>query len=115
MFSKRGIVRPHQPVAPSRVLNRANIAEGCGRRCDEELTRFLQIARGSASELECHIILGRDLHLLSEVEFERLEVELVEVHRMLTALVLRVQPQHKKEAQAAQQQPKSKRILVARS
>ncbi len=47
----------------------ANIVEGCGRRSDGEFTRFLQIARGSASELEYHLLLARDLHLLSESAF----------------------------------------------
>jgi len=32
----------------------ANIAEGCGRLANSELHRFLQIACGSANELEYH-------------------------------------------------------------
>jgi four helix bundle protein len=70
----------------------ANVAEGCGRRSDGELTRFLQIARGSASELEYHLLLARDLRFLEHNEFDRLQGELVEVQRMLTALVQRVRP-----------------------
>lgn len=70
----------------------ANIAEGCGRRSDGELTRFLQIARGSASELEYHLLLSRDLKFILEGEFEKLTFRLVEVQRMLTALVQRVHP-----------------------
>jgi four helix bundle protein len=65
----------------------ANIAEGCGRRSDGELVRFLQIARGSASELEYHLLFARDLKLLTSNVYEDFEKKLVEVQRMLTSLV----------------------------
>src|SRR5690242_9033592 len=51
----------------------ANIAEGCGRRSDPEMRRFLQIARGSANEVEYHLLLSRDLELLSVDDFNELE------------------------------------------
>lgn len=70
----------------------ANIAEGCGRRSAGEFTRFLQIARGSASELEYHLLLARDLPLLAEDGFRKLDGQVAEVQRMLTSLVQRVQP-----------------------
>jgi len=38
-----------------------NIAEGCCRKGDVEMARFLQMAMGSASELEYQILLARDL------------------------------------------------------
>lgn len=68
----------------------ANIAEGCGRRSDGEMKRFLQIARGSASELECHLILAKDLGFLTADEFIDLEARTLEVQRMLAAFVQRV-------------------------
>jgi four helix bundle protein len=69
-----------------------NIAEGCGRRSDGEICRFLQIARGSASELEYHLLLARDLHLLEEERFHELEHQADEVQRMLTSLIQRIKP-----------------------
>ena len=44
----------------------ANLAEGCGRRSDGEMARFVQIAMGSGSELSYHLLLARDLGFLSE-------------------------------------------------
>jgi four helix bundle protein len=68
----------------------ANIAEGCGRSGDGELGRFLQIAMGSASELEYHFILARDLHLIQESEYGRLNQQVVEVTRMVSSFIVKL-------------------------
>jgi four helix bundle protein len=65
----------------------ANIAEGCGRSGDTELARFLQIAMGSASELEYHILLARDLGILEALAHERLTNDVGEVKRMLASFI----------------------------
>ncbi|MBI3780678.1 MAG: four helix bundle protein [candidate division NC10 bacterium] len=65
----------------------ANIAEGCGRGGDAEFGRFLQIAMGSASELEYHLLLARDLELLTRLNYESLASEVTDVKRMLTTLI----------------------------
>jgi len=65
----------------------ANISEGCGRSGSAELARFLQIAMGSASELEYHLLLAHDLEYVSTSEYESLAGMVVEVKRMLTSLI----------------------------
>ena len=45
----------------------ANLAEGCGRNGDAEFARFCCIAMGSASELEYHLLLARDLNLIKRL------------------------------------------------
>jgi four helix bundle protein len=70
----------------------ANIAEGCGRRSDGEMCRFLQIAYGSATEVRYHLLLAHDLHVLEENLFQQLDRDVDEVQRMLTSLIQRVRP-----------------------
>lgn len=65
----------------------ANVAEGCGRSGDAELARFFQIAMGSASELEYHLLLAHDLGLLNGSTYEQLAGEVTEVKRMLTSFI----------------------------
>ncbi len=65
----------------------ANIAEGCGRKGEAEFARFLQIAMGSASELEYHLLLSHDLKLLKAMDYEQLSSAVIEVKRMLTGLI----------------------------
>lgn len=61
----------------------ANLAEGCGKRGNGEFQRFLNIACGSASELEDHFLLARDLVFLSAGDCQKLNHG---VKRMLAAL-----------------------------
>jgi four helix bundle protein len=50
---------------------------------------------GSACELEYHLQLALDLHLLGPPEHERLTQETSEVKRMLTAFIRRLRPNSK--------------------
>jgi four helix bundle protein len=68
----------------------ANLAEGCGRNGEAELARFSSIALGSASELEYHLLLARDLNFLKSDDYERLDESATELKRMLTALILKL-------------------------
>jgi len=65
----------------------ANIAEGCGKDGDADFARFLQIARGSASELEYHLLLARDLGFLRNEDYQRLDKETNELKQMLTNFI----------------------------
>lgn len=71
----------------SSVSIAANIAEGCGRSGDAELSRFFHIAMGSASELEYHILLAHDLTLLETSTYDPLVNEIIEVKRMLASFI----------------------------
>jgi len=68
----------------------ANIAEGCGRTGDGEFCRFLRIAMGSATELDYHWLLARDLGFVSEKDYREMGEGVLEVKRMLATLVRKV-------------------------
>jgi len=68
----------------------ANIAEGCGKNSNADFARYLQIAFGSACELEYHLLLARDLKMVLTEDHHGLESRLHEVKRMLASLISKV-------------------------
>ena len=64
-----------------------NVAEGCGRRSDAEFADFLNIAAGSASEVEEELLLSYDLEFLDKEPFLQLDKEVKEIKAMLGKLI----------------------------
>jgi four helix bundle protein len=56
-----------------------NVAEGCRKRGNGEFQRFLNMVCGSASELEYHFLLARDLAFLTDLDYQNLNNGVVEV------------------------------------
>lgn len=73
----------------------ANLAEGCGRRSDAEMGRFALLAMGSASELDYHLLLAKDLGVIHAADYLNASGELSEIRRMLTALTLKIRAARK--------------------
>ena len=64
----------------------ANLAEGAGRLNRAEYRQFVGISKGSTSEISYHLLLARDLELLSHAEYQRLRDDYIRVGQMLTRL-----------------------------
>lgn len=60
-----------------------NIAEGCGRNSNKELAHFLQIALGSASEVEYELLLANQLGYINDTAYQTLTDETIAVRKMI--------------------------------
>ena len=70
----------------------SNIVEGASRRSDRELARFLRIAHGSACEVECQLLLSRDLGYLKHDEWSALNADCRELGKILNGLIRSLGP-----------------------
>ena len=60
-----------------------NIAEGCGRASNKDFAHFLQIAIGSAAEVEYELLLAHDLDYINDNDYQTLTEETVAVRKMI--------------------------------
>jgi four helix bundle protein len=63
-----------------------NLAEGSSRGSDADFRRFVQMALGSASEVECQLLLAKDLGFLTMASHAGLEAEVQQTKRKLIRL-----------------------------
>jgi len=84
----------HKPLRSQ--LNRAalsvptNIVEGRAKKTDRDFARFLGYALGSATELEHHVMIARDVGAISVSDAQSLLSQIVEVRKMLQGLIDRL-------------------------
>jgi four helix bundle protein len=71
-----------------------NIAEGCGRGTQKELAQFLQVAMGSASEVEYLLILAKDLHYLEQMPYNHFSENIIEIKKMISSLIHKLKTDH---------------------
>ncbi len=67
-----------------------NIAEGCGREGNREFARFLQIAMGSAFELDYQLLLAKDLQYINSDKYSLHYDKIDKVKRQLALLLRKV-------------------------
>jgi four helix bundle protein len=70
----------------------SNIYEGCGRGGDKALSAFLQIALGSATELEFQLLLAARLAFAPAAKLRDAATGTVELKKMLSRLIISVEP-----------------------
>jgi four helix bundle protein len=68
----------------------ANIVEGRAQNGEKDFARFIGYAMGSAAELEYHLVIAHDIHVVNEIDFNRTSAQLTEIRRMLYALSKRL-------------------------
>lgn len=65
----------------------SNIVEGTSRYPDRDQEKFFRIARSSASEVECQLLLSRDVGYLGPAAWLTLDNDCRNIGRMLSGLI----------------------------
>lgn len=68
-----------------------NIAEGCGRDSLKDFAHFIHIAEGSASELECELIIAVELGFITDYQATPLIEEISQIRKMMNSYKLKIQ------------------------
>jgi four helix bundle protein len=65
----------------------ANIAEGSSRNSEKDYARFIQIALGSAFEVQTYLVIAKELYWSSKEKIETVELLLEEEIKMMHSFI----------------------------
>lgn len=65
----------------------SNIAEGAARPSDSDFAHFLDIALGSAYEVETQLCIANNVRYLNNIQYEELTTRLMSIERQLSGLI----------------------------
>lgn len=83
-FEKKGLCDQLQRAV---VSISSNIAEGCGRPTDGDFAHFLDMALGSANEVETQMLIARNLQYIPQEQYDILMEQLISIQKQLTGLI----------------------------
>jgi four helix bundle protein len=86
-FPKEEIYGLTSQIRRAAVSIPSNIAEGFGRITKKEHLWFIRVALGSVNEVETHLLLSKELGYLEKDSFEVALELIVEVRKMLSAII----------------------------
>jgi len=86
-FPKEEIYGLTSQIRRSAVSIPSNIAEGFGRKSQQDFIRFLKISMGSLFELQTQLRIAKNLEYLEEGKFNHVFEETREIERMLSAFI----------------------------
>ena len=89
-FPKEEIFGLSQQIRRSAISILSNIAEGCGRGTDQQFLQYLQIAQGSAFELEAQVIIANELNFFELKTGEVFLNQISEIQKMINGLSDRI-------------------------
>ncbi len=89
-FPKTELYGLTQQIRRCAISVPSNIAEGCGRGTNPQLAHFLDIAQGSAFELETQLYLSNQLNFLSQETTNTLIIKVIELQKMIDGFKNRI-------------------------
>jgi len=98
-FSREEIYSLTSQIRRAAISIPSNIAEGHGRGSKSTLANFIDIALGSAAELETQLEISLRVGYLAQENYDSLLAELTKIVRMLYGSLNKVQPQRHAHSQ----------------